>query len=143
MVFYGRSQTRKSRWARSIFGEDANLVVDCQHAEHPNLRHYVRGQHKAVLLDEIAGPDFVVRNKKAYLHSAGCLTLNMGLGFASVSSASMCSFFAVCHKNNRKVRLDFQLVKKQLHRNHGCDQNRAGQKASRALNGPAGSHPEN
>ena len=65
LVFYGRSQTGKSRWARCIFGEDATLVVDCQHAEHPNLRHYVRGQHKAVLLDEIAGPDFVARNKNA------------------------------------------------------------------------------
>ena len=68
LVLYGRSRTGKTRWARNMcsqmFSEDATLVIDCQHAEHPNLRAYKRSKHKAIIMDEISGPDFVVGNKK-------------------------------------------------------------------------------
>ena len=64
LVLYGPSRTGKSRLARSLFGDQATLVVDVQHAEHPDLRAYRRGMHLAVLFDEVASPKFVVSNKK-------------------------------------------------------------------------------
>ena len=50
--------------ARRMFGEEFTHVVDCQHAEHPDLRGYRREAHRAVLLDEVASPQFVADNKK-------------------------------------------------------------------------------
>ena len=35
-----------------------------QHAEHPDLHGFRRHFHKAVLLDEVATPKFIVSNKK-------------------------------------------------------------------------------
>jgi hypothetical protein len=35
-----------------------------QHAAHPDLRGYRRGAHKAILLGEMASPEFIVSNKK-------------------------------------------------------------------------------
>ena len=64
LVLYGPSRTGKSRLARSLFGLDRTLVVDVQHAEHPDLRGYRRHQHLAILLDEVASPKFIVANKK-------------------------------------------------------------------------------
>ena len=64
LVLHGPSRTGKSRLARSLFGENSTLVVDVQHAEHPDLRGFRRHQHKAVLLDEVATPRFIVNNKK-------------------------------------------------------------------------------
>ena len=64
LVFHGPSQTGKSRLARSLFGEDRTLVVDVQHAEHPDLRGFRRHQHRAIVLDEVASPSFIVSNKK-------------------------------------------------------------------------------
>ena len=64
LVLYGPSRTGKTRLARSLFGDDRTLVVDVQHAEHPDLRAYRRHTHKAVLLDEVQGPSFIVNNKK-------------------------------------------------------------------------------
>ena len=64
LVFHGPSQTSKSRLARSLFGEDRTLVVDVQHAEHPDLRGFRRHQHCAIVLDEVASPSFIVSNKK-------------------------------------------------------------------------------
>ena len=40
------------------------MVVDVQHAAHPDLRAYRRGAHRAILLDEMSSPDFIVHNKK-------------------------------------------------------------------------------
>ena len=40
------------------------LVIDVQHAEHPDLRSFDRAIHKAVLLDEVSSPAFLVGNKK-------------------------------------------------------------------------------
>ena len=60
----GPSCTGKSRLARSLFGVENTLVVDVQHAEHPDLRSYHRPVHKAVLMDEVASPKFIVENKK-------------------------------------------------------------------------------
>ena len=64
LVLYGPSCTGKSKLARHLFGEECTLVVDVQHAEHPDLRSFVRAQHKCVLLDEVASPAFAVGNKK-------------------------------------------------------------------------------
>lgn len=64
LVLFGPSGTGKSRLARSLFGDAFTHVVDVQHAEHPDLRGFERGRHKAVLLDEVASPAFVVGNKK-------------------------------------------------------------------------------
>ena len=64
LVLCGPSRTGKSRLARSLFGAERTLVVDVQHAEHPDLRCFRRHEHRAVLLDEVAGPTFVVNNKK-------------------------------------------------------------------------------
>ena len=64
LVLHGPSRTGKSRLARSLFGMDRTLVVDVQHAAHPDLRGYKRHHHRAVLLDEVASPSFIVGNKK-------------------------------------------------------------------------------
>ena len=64
LVLFGPSCTGKSRLARSLFGVSDTLVVDVQHAEHPDLRGYRRSVHKAVLLDEVSSPKFLVANKK-------------------------------------------------------------------------------
>ena len=64
LVLHGPSCTVKSRLARSLFGVENTLVVDVQHAEHPDLRSYRRPVHKAVLMDEVASPKFIVENKK-------------------------------------------------------------------------------
>lgn len=64
LVLFGRSRTGKSRLGRSLFGEDTTLVVDVQHAQHPDLRTHNRKKHNAVLFDEVASPVFVVSNKK-------------------------------------------------------------------------------
>ena len=39
-------------------------MVDILNAEYPNLRMYRRAVHKAILLDEMQGPEFIVANKK-------------------------------------------------------------------------------
>ena len=64
LVLYGPSCTGKSRLARSLFGTEHTLVVDVQHALHPDLRDYRRPQHQAVLLDEVSSPKFLCDNKK-------------------------------------------------------------------------------
>ena len=64
LVLYGPSRTGKSRLARSFFGEERTLVVDFQHAEHPDLRAYRRNRHRAILLDEVSSVSFIAANKK-------------------------------------------------------------------------------
>ena len=64
LILHGPSRTGKSRLARSLFGAARTLVVDVQHAAHPDLRSYRRGVHRAVLLDEMRSPEFVISNKK-------------------------------------------------------------------------------
>ena len=64
LVLYGPSCTGKSKLARHLYGEANTLVVDVQHAAHPDLKGYVREKHKAILLDEVASPKFIVGNKK-------------------------------------------------------------------------------
>ena len=64
LVLHGPSRTGKSRLARSLFGFDRTLVVDVQHAEHPDMHGFRRHHHLAVLLDEVADPSFIVNNKK-------------------------------------------------------------------------------
>ena len=64
LVLWGPSRTGKSRWARSLYGDDRTLVIDIQHADHPDLRAYKRGGHLCLLLDEMSSPKFIVQNKK-------------------------------------------------------------------------------
>ena len=64
LVLFGPSCTGKSRLARALFGDSRALVVDVQHAAHPDLRAYRRGAHRAILLDEMFSPGFIVRNRK-------------------------------------------------------------------------------
>ena len=64
LVFHGPSGTGKSRLARSLYGDEHTLMVDVQHAKHPDLRDFRRGFHRAVVLDEVSGPEFIVSNKK-------------------------------------------------------------------------------
>ena len=64
LVLYGPSRTGKSRLGRHIFGDDATLVVDIQHAEHPDLHDFDRAQHKCLQLDEMADISFIPKNKK-------------------------------------------------------------------------------
>ena len=64
LVLFGPSRTGKSRLARSLFGESRTLVIDVQHAEHPDLHGLRRHHHLAILLDEVASPAFIANNKK-------------------------------------------------------------------------------
>jgi hypothetical protein len=64
LILHGPSRTGKSRLARALFGDADTLVVDVQHADHPDLRSYKRSTRKALLLDEMSSPAFVVKNKK-------------------------------------------------------------------------------
>jgi hypothetical protein len=62
LVLFGPSRTGKSRLGRALYAD--TLVVDVQHAEHPDLRGYIRGRDTAILLDEASSPQFIVDNKK-------------------------------------------------------------------------------
>ena len=64
LVLFGPSCTGKSRLARNLFGDEHTLVIDVQHAKHPDMRGYRRPIHRAVLLDEVSSPRFAVENKK-------------------------------------------------------------------------------
>ena len=64
LVLYGPSCTGKSKLGRHLFGESETLVVDVQGAQHPDLKAFERGRHKAILMDEVASPAFVIGNKK-------------------------------------------------------------------------------
>ena len=64
LVLWGPSRTGKSKLARSLYGEAQTLVVDIQHAMHPDLRDYKRGRSLALLLDEMSSPEFIIQNKK-------------------------------------------------------------------------------
>ena len=64
LVLVGPSKVGKSAWAKDLCGPHRTLLVDCQHALHPDLRAFDVHHHGALVLDEIDGPDFVLRNKK-------------------------------------------------------------------------------
>ena len=60
LVLHGPSCTGKSKLGRSLYGESDTLVVDVQGAQHPDLKTFARHRHKAVLLDEVASPAFII-----------------------------------------------------------------------------------
>ena len=64
LVLLGPARSGKSRLARSLFGESRTLVIDVQHAVHPDLRGFQRHHHLAILMDEVATPKFIADNKK-------------------------------------------------------------------------------
>ena len=64
LVLVGPSKMGKSEWAKDMRGPQKTLLVDCQNALHPDLAEFDPLRHEAVVLDEISGADFVIRNKK-------------------------------------------------------------------------------
>ena len=64
LVLHGGSQLGKTELAKKLRGRDKTLVVDCQHARHPDLHAFDPLKHEAIVLDDIAGPAFVCDNKK-------------------------------------------------------------------------------
>lgn len=51
----GKSQTGKSMFAKSLFGVQHTLVLNCQRhtTSLPSMRHFSRDVHRAILLDEV------------------------------------------------------------------------------------------
>ena len=69
--------------------------MDIQHAQQPDLRGYQKGKHKAILLDEMASPSFIVSNKKLLQAHVG------GAIFRSVGNADVHLFrFRVADANH-------------------------------------------
>ena len=64
LVLVGGSKLGKTELAKDFKGPAQTLVVDCQHTTHPDLRDFDPRKHKAVVMDDIAGSDFVLANKK-------------------------------------------------------------------------------
>jgi len=64
LVLVGGSKPGKTELAKDFKGPAQTLVVDCQHAAHPDLREFDPSKHQAVVMDDIAGSDFVLANKK-------------------------------------------------------------------------------
>ena len=64
LVLVGPSKMGKSELAKDMRGPEKTLLVDCQNAQHPDLAEFDPEHHEAVVLDEISGADFVIRNKK-------------------------------------------------------------------------------
>ena len=62
LVLSGDSRHGKTQLAKSLFGVDHTLVLDCQQVEEPNLRRFDRRVHKAIVFDEIS-PLCVAKNK--------------------------------------------------------------------------------
>ena len=73
LVLYGPSKTGKSSLAKSLYGVDRTLVLDCQHATVPDLKEYQLGFHRCIVFDEMAeGAALIVGNKKLMqAHSDG------------------------------------------------------------------------
>jgi hypothetical protein len=55
LLIRGDSQAGKSMFAKSLFGVDHTLVVNCQLGTSaiPSLRHFNRSVHRAIILDEV------------------------------------------------------------------------------------------
>ncbi len=69
LLLRGRSQTGKSMFAKSLFGPEHTLLLNCQRntTSLPSLRPFTRTRHKAILLDEVTVPQ--VLEFKALLQS--------------------------------------------------------------------------
>jgi hypothetical protein len=52
LVLTGPSSFGKTQYAKSLWGADSTLVVNCQNVLEPNLKSYSRRRHKAVIFDE-------------------------------------------------------------------------------------------
>ena len=56
--------------ARSPYGGERALMVDAQRANYANLKDFRRGVHKAILLDEVMGPELIIlRTPNVKYHS--------------------------------------------------------------------------
>ena len=52
LVLTGPSSFGKTQYAKSLFGSNNTLVVNCQNALEPNLKPFSRRHHKAIIFDE-------------------------------------------------------------------------------------------
>jgi len=54
LVLDGASRVGKTTWAKTLFGSDRTLVVDCQKCSEPNLREFYnnQGKYTCILFDE-------------------------------------------------------------------------------------------
>ena len=64
-VIVGESNTGKTQLAQSLYGAESTFYCNVQNAEEPNLKGFMRGKHRAILMDE-ATPGFVVQNKVVF-----------------------------------------------------------------------------
>jgi hypothetical protein len=73
LVLHGPSKTGKTEFAKSLFGAERTLVIDCQNAAVPDMKDYVLGHHLCVVFDEVdSGAKLIAQNKKLMqAHSTG------------------------------------------------------------------------
>ena len=64
-VIVGESNAGKTQLAQSLYGAESTFYCNVQNAEEPNLKGFMRGKHRAILMDE-ATPGFVVQNKVVF-----------------------------------------------------------------------------
>jgi hypothetical protein len=89
LVLDGPSRLGKTEFAKALCGEGATLELTCtgEDAAEPNLKAFVRGQHKAVLFDE-CGVQTVLSNRKLFQAPACVLQL--------AQSRTHCHAYEVC-----------------------------------------------
>ena len=83
LVLVGPSRFGKTQLAKSLFGVDRTLVLNCQNVDEPNLRPFERRDHRAIVFDEIS-PLTVVKNK--VLSQAGIEGVECGQSRTSIYS---------------------------------------------------------
>ena len=73
LVYDGPSGTGKSVRGALLYDPKSVFIVDCQNAAVPDLRGLSRQKHSAVVLDEVPGVDFALKNKRLLMsHIDGC-----------------------------------------------------------------------
>ena len=55
MVFMGPSQVGKTNFARSLYGPEKTIVVNCSKCVEPDLRKFDFEKHEVIVLDEAKG----------------------------------------------------------------------------------------
>jgi len=65
LVLVGDSCLGKTQYAMHLYGTTVTYYANCQNASEPNLSKFVRGEHKAIVLDEVT-PEMVVKNKAMF-----------------------------------------------------------------------------
>ena len=65
LVLHGPSMYGKTQYAKSLFGFEHTLVVQCQNVDVPNLQAFRRSKHKAVIYDECPST-LIVKHKALF-----------------------------------------------------------------------------